>query len=175
LLIALGASAQEASTNLGTVAKLTDALRTVGADIETSAKVVQLGTSIFSDFGVTAEDVGNKIAFISDSSAVASSTGLQEFLQLFSKAGGLAAQLGVGLDELLASFASGLSQRLGDRGVQSGEFLASIAVSLNDHILNLLLRFVAHPDLRKRQKSPDSNLHSRSGLFSKLVWPCGAF
>ncbi|MGA1256766.1 MAG: phage tail tape measure protein, partial [Candidatus Nanopelagicaceae bacterium] len=105
-LIALGASAQEAADRVGSVAQLTDALRTVGADIETSAKVVQLGTSIFAKFGETAETVGDKLVTISDSSAVASSEGLNEFLQVLSKAGGFAAQLGVGLDELLASFAT---------------------------------------------------------------------
>ena len=104
-LVALGASAQEAADRVGTVAKLTDALRTVGATTETAAKAIQLGTSIFEDFGETAESVGDKIAYISDTSAVASSTGLDEFLQLFSKAGGISAQLGINLDELLANFA----------------------------------------------------------------------
>jgi len=103
-LIALGASAQEASDRLGVTAQLADALRTVGATIEQSAKVVQLGVSIYEKFGITAEDVGNKVAVLSDTTAAASSTGLDEFLQLFSKAGGLAAQLGISMDELLAAF-----------------------------------------------------------------------
>lgn len=105
-LISIGATAEQAAERLKVVAQLSDALRTAGADIEVTAKVVQLGTSLFADFGETAESVGDKIAIISDTSAVASSTGMQEFLQLFSKAAGLASQLGIGLDELLANFAT---------------------------------------------------------------------
>jgi len=103
-LIALGASAEDAADRLAVTAQLADALRTVGATIEQSAKVVQLGLGIYEEFGITAEDVGNKVAVLSDTTAAASSTGLDEFLQLFSKAGGLAAQLGISMDELLASF-----------------------------------------------------------------------
>jgi TP901 family phage tail tape measure protein len=129
-LIALGASAEEAADKVKTVAQLTDALRTVGADAETAAKVIQLGTSIFEEFGVSAQDVGDKIALISDTSAVASSTGLQEFLQLFSKAGGIAAQLDVGLDELLANFAT-----LRDAG-QAPEVAATSLKSLLSTVLS---------------------------------------
>lgn len=104
--LALGGTTKEAAADLLSVAQLTDALASVGATTEKSAKAIRLGTSIFADFGLTAEDVGNKIALISDTSAVASSTGLDEFLQVFSKAGGLSAQLGVGIDSLLAQFAT---------------------------------------------------------------------
>jgi TP901 family phage tail tape measure protein len=103
-LIALGASAEDASERLATTAQLADALRTVGATIEQSAKVVQLGVGTFEKFGITAEQVGNKVALLSDTTAAASTTGLDEFLQLFSKAGGLSAQLGMSIDELLAAF-----------------------------------------------------------------------
>ena len=100
--ISLGAGADGAAKNLKTAAQLTDAFR---GDFTVASKVVQLGATIFSDFGETAQSVGDKISYISDTSAVGSSTGLDEFLQLFSKSAPLAKTLGVNLDELIASFA----------------------------------------------------------------------
>ena len=125
--ISVGASAEDAAKNLLTAGQLTDAFK---EDFTRAAKVVQLGANIFGDFGETAQSVGDKISYISDTTAAASSTGLDEFLQLFSKAGPLAKDLGIGMDELLASFGA-----LRDAG-QAPEVAATSLKSLLSTIID---------------------------------------
>ena len=99
--ISVGASALSAAENLKTAAQLTDAFQ---GDFTVAAKVVQLGANIFKNFGETAESVGDKLTYISNTTAAGSTNGLDEYLQLFSKSAPLARELGIGLDELVASF-----------------------------------------------------------------------
>lgn len=99
--ISVGASASSAAENLKTAAQLTDAFQ---GDFTVAAKVVQLGANIFKDFGETAQSVGDKLTYISNTTAAGSTNGLDEYLQLFSKSAPLARELGIGLDELVASF-----------------------------------------------------------------------
>lgn len=97
-MVELGAAADE---TLDSVDDVVAALEATGfTDVDDTAKAFQVATQIF---GTSSEDLADKFALLANTTAVTSSTDL---LQVFSKAGGAAADLGVEIDELLTIFAS---------------------------------------------------------------------
>lgn len=103
-LQALGTSVEDLPELVSTAARAADAL---GQDPVITGQVIKTATNIFGDFGLTAEQAADQIAFLqANSAALSSDQGIRELNQLFQDAGSAAVAVGVNMDELSGAFAT---------------------------------------------------------------------
>jgi TP901 family phage tail tape measure protein len=106
-LVSGGVDPSEVAGRLDSLAKASDVLK---EEPELLAKITQSALQAYGDYGVGVQEVSDLIVQAINTSAIGTKRGAAEFEQLFSKAAGVGASLGVGLDELItvdAIFAGG--------------------------------------------------------------------
>lgn len=106
-LVSGGVAPEEVAGRLDSLAKASDILK---EEPELLAKITQSALQAYGDYGVGVEEISNLIVQAINTTAVGTRRGAAEFEQLFSKAAGVGASLGVDPDELVtldAIFAGG--------------------------------------------------------------------
>lgn len=155
--IGLGMTATEARENLEPVVTLSGALSAWGVTAEEAAAVVNSSLQVFSDLGLTAEQVSDKLTALFNISNV---EGFLEIESLFNSVGAVASDLGVNLDELLASYG-----QLRDLGQTSEQAVAG----LEKLLLGLSQNKDALGDLGVSAFDANGKLISLSAVYDQLA------
>jgi TP901 family phage tail tape measure protein len=98
-LASFGVVAEDVEGRLAPLAKASDVL---GEDPQELALVLQAASAAYGQYGVSIEEITDKIVQTINTTPIGARRGVREFEQLFSKAASLFASLGADFDELLA-------------------------------------------------------------------------
>ncbi len=102
-LLALGVAAGDVESSLSGVINLSDVL---GENPVLTGQVLQTAVNVFGELGETTDTAADKINRLINTTAAGATSGINEFLQLFSQAGGAARLAGLDFDQLSAAFAT---------------------------------------------------------------------